>query len=99
MDTSESERELFDFCNRILMLSRTLEQKELDHLIKKLDSTISQFEESDKNNDRNSQDPQVQKLNEILYKVGKSDSLGVSQQVEDDIDAMQNIVDDMSDTN
>jgi hypothetical protein len=95
---NEVDQEIAAVCNRILELTHTLGQQELEDLFIELDSTLSQFEEDTGKTVLNFDDSQLQEIKELLREIGQFETDGVPEQVNDDIGSMKDIVDGMSDS-
>ena len=94
----EAEQDVVAVCTRIIELTRVLNPQDVDTLIEELNVTLSEFEAEVEETTPDLAEPHIQEIEAVVRGLAQRDSDAVSQQVEDDIDAMQDIVDGMSDS-
>lgn len=92
------DREVAAVCTRIQRLAHTLDHRECEELITELDSTLSQFEEDSGNIVLKAGDSQLRELIETLGETSQFETNDVPEKVNNDIEAMKDIVDEMSDS-
>ena len=94
----ETEQDVVGVCTRIIELTGVLNRRDADRLLEELDAMLSEFEAELGEPAPDITESHTQELEAVVRGLAERDSETVPQQVTDDIDAMRDIVDGMSDS-
>ena len=94
----ETEPDVVAVCTRIIELAHVFDRRDADTLLEELDATLSQFEAEFGETAPDRTESHTEELEAVVHGLEQRDTDAVPQQVKDDIDAMQDIIDGMSDS-